>query len=131
MSQRTTVAPDQRAPQQESAVAVSAGGAARQNTLRNIGLIIKHEYKKRVSQRSFRISTIIILVFIVIAAFIPTIIQLIAAHSNSQTKITIVNNAGAIDGLNGDALAGYFKTTLKGTNGTGGTTSPATGKSSS
>ncbi len=135
MSQQTKAAPEQREPQQQSGVVVSAGGAAGQNTVRNIGLIIRHEYKKRISQRSFRISTVVILVFIVIAAFIPTIIQLISAHSNSnaQTKIAIVNNAGAIDGLNGDALAGYFSTTLNGTNGTGGTggtTSTATGQSS-
>jgi ABC-2 type transport system permease protein len=125
MSQQTVVPPEQ-----QSAVAISAGGAAHQNTVRNIGLIIGHEYKKRVTQRSFIISTIVILVLIVIASFVPTIIQYIVAHSNSQTsnskiRIAVVNNAGTIAGLNGDALTNYINTALNGTTGT------ATGQSSS
>jgi ABC-2 type transport system permease protein len=125
MSQRTIITPEQSAPEQQSAVAISAGGAARQHTMRNIGLIIRHEYKRRVTQRSFIISTIIFLVLIAIAAFVPTIIQLIAAHSNSQTKIAVVNNAGSIGGLSGDTLTSYINKTLNGTTGT------ATGQSSS
>jgi ABC-2 type transport system permease protein len=115
MSQHTML--EQSAPEQHSAIAVSSRSATQQNTARNIGLIVKHEYKKRVTQRSFVISTIVILVLIVIAAFVPTVIQYIAAHSNSQTRITVVNNAGSIGGLNGDALASYINTALNGTTG--------------
>src|SRR5690349_11965103 len=92
-------------PEQQSAVAISTAGAAHQNTVRNIGLIIGHEYKKHVTQRSFIISTIVLLLLIVIASFVPTIIQYIAVNSNSQARITVVNNAGTIAGLNDDALA--------------------------
>ena len=53
-------------PDQEQAVAVSAGGAAQQHTWRNVGLIVQREYKQRVVQRSFIISTIVILVLIVL-----------------------------------------------------------------
>ena len=123
MSEHTLL--EQSAPEQQSAVAVSSRSATQQNTVRNIGLIVKHEYKKRVTQRSFVISTIVILVLIVIAAFVPTVIQYIAAHSNSQTRITVVNNAGTIAGLNGDALTSYITTALNGTTGT------ANGQSSS
>lgn len=116
MSQRTTL--EQSAPAQQNGVAISTGGAARQNTARNIGLIVRYEYKKRVTQRSFIISTIVMLALIVIAAFVPTIIQYFTAHSNSQAKITVVNNAGTIAGLDGDALTNYINTTLNGTSGT-------------
>ena len=96
--------------------------------MRNIGLIIKHEYKKRLTQRSFIISTIVILALIVIASFVPTIIGYFVTHSNSQTRITVVNNAGSIGGLNGDRLTSYIKMVL---NGTSGTTGTANGQSSS
>src|SRR5712692_78705 len=101
--------------QEQRAVAVSAGGAATQHTWRNLRLIVGREYKNRVTQRSFIISTIVILVLVVIAAFIPTIIQLIASKSNAQTKIVVVNNAGPIAGLNNDALAQTIGATLNGT----------------
>ncbi len=99
--------------------------------MRNIGLIIKHEYKKRLTQRSFIISTIVILALIVIASFVPTIIGYFVAHSNSQTRITVVNNAGNIGGLNGDRLTSYIKVVLNGTNGLNGTIGTANGQSSS
>jgi ABC-2 type transport system permease protein len=123
MSQHTLL--EQSAPEQQSAVAVTARSAAQQNTIRNIGLIVKHEYKKRVTQRSFIISTLVILVLIVIAAFVPTIIQFFVAHANSQTRITVVNNAGSIGGLNGDPLTSSINMTLNGT------TDASTGQSSS
>ncbi len=126
MSRKTIL--EQNAPEQQSAVVVSSRGAAQQNTVRNIGLIIKHEYKKRLTQRSFIISTIVVLVLIVIASFVPTIIGYFVAHSNSQTQITVVNNAGSIGGLNGDRLTSYIKLALNGTTGTAGT---ANGQSSS
>ncbi|HLL80268.1 MAG TPA: ABC transporter permease [Ktedonobacteraceae bacterium] len=127
MPKQTTLEPS--APDTQSAIEVSSGGAAHQNTARNIGLITGHEYKKRVRQRSFIISTIILLVLIVIAAFVPTVIQYITAHSaNSQTKITVLNNAGAIGGLNDGTLNNYINASLNGTTSSTGTT---TGKSSS
>src|SRR2546421_3296676 len=119
MSPKTIL--EQNAPEQQSAVVVSSRGAAQQNTLRNIGLIIKHEYKKRLTQRSFIISTIVVLVLIVIASFVPTIIGYFVAHSNSQTRITVVNNAGSIGGSNGDRLPSYIKMVLNETSGTTGT----------
>ena len=129
MSKRTIARPEQNAPEQQSApVAVSTSGAAQQNTVRNIGLIIPYEYKKRVTQRSFIISTVVLLVLIVIASFVPTVIQLITAHTNSQTKIAVVNNTTTIAGLNGGALTSYINSALNGTNGTTGAT---TGQNSS
>src|SRR5258708_17201498 len=101
--------------QEQTAVAVSSGGAANQNTCRNIGLIVGREYKNRVTQRSFIISSIIILVLVIIAAFVPTVIQYFTSTSNSQTKILEVNNAGTIAGFNGDALAPYIRTAVNGT----------------
>ncbi len=117
MSKNTLVTPENQVPEQEQrAVAVNAGGAANQNTLRNIRLIIGREYKNRVTQRSFIISTIIILILVVIAAFVPTIIEYFAStSSNTQTKMVVVNNVGTIVGLNGDALTHYIDTTLNGT----------------
>lgn len=116
MSQNTVV--EQRPPEQQSAITVSAHGAAQQHTARNIRLVVNHEYKRRVTQRSFIISTIIIMALIVIAAFVPTIIQYFVARSNSQTHITVVNSAGSIGGLNGDSLTGYINAALNGTSGT-------------
>ena len=104
--------------QEQRAIAVSLGGAATQHTWRNIGLIVGREYKNRVTQRSFIISTIIILLLVVIGAFVPTIIQYFTSGSNAQTKMVVVNNAGPIAGLDGDALARYIDTALNGTTGT-------------
>src|SRR5260370_14913617 len=47
--------------------------------------------------------------------FVTTVIQYFTSTSNSQTKIVVVNNAGTIAGLNGDALARYIGTALNGT----------------
>jgi ABC-2 type transport system permease protein len=107
--------PEQETLEQKQASAVvSRGGAANQHTWRNIRLIIGREYKNRVTQRSFIIGTIVILVLVVIAAFVPTIVQVIAAKTSSQTKIAIVNNAGSIAGLNGSTLTHYIATNLNG-----------------
>ena len=79
MPKNPVVTPEKELPDQEQrAVAVSSGGAAKQNTLRNIGLIIGREYKNRVTQRSFIISTIVILLLVIISACVPTIIQYFA-----------------------------------------------------
>ncbi|MBA2284360.1 MAG: ABC transporter permease [Ktedonobacteraceae bacterium] len=116
MAKDTLTTPQPQTLEQEpQTTTVSLGRDARQNTLRNIGLIIEHEYKKRLTQRSFIISTIIILVLIVIGACVPTIIQYFTANSNSQTKVVVVNNAGTIAGMNDTALRRYVDSTLNGT----------------
>jgi ABC-2 type transport system permease protein len=100
--------------QSQRAVKISSGGAANQNTLRNIGLIISREYKNRVTQRSFVISTIIIVLLMAIGAFVPTIIQYFMANSNDQTKVMIVNNAGSIGELESNTLLQYASSVLNG-----------------
>lgn len=104
------VAPEQN----QSSVAVRAGGAATQNTMRNIGLIIGREYKNRLSQRSFIISTVVILVLVVIGACVPTVVQYFAAKTSSQTRLAVVNNAGTIGGMSSAALPGYIGAELNG-----------------
>ncbi|HZU67829.1 MAG TPA: ABC transporter permease [Ktedonobacteraceae bacterium] len=101
--------------QKQGVVAVSSGGAAAQHNLRNIGLIIEREYKNRVTQRSFIITSVILLVFVFLAAFIPTIVQLIAKQAHSQTHIVVVNQAGTVAGLNDTALTSYIEKELNGT----------------
>ncbi|HLJ34399.1 MAG TPA: ABC transporter permease [Ktedonobacteraceae bacterium] len=110
---------EQSPPEQQSAVAINTGGAAQHNTVRNINLITRYEFKKRVTQRSFIISTIVMLVLIVIASFVPTVVQYIVAHTaNAQTKITVVNNAGTIAGLSDGSLSNYINAALNGTTST-------------
>lgn len=99
---------------QNATVVVRSGAAYKQNTLRNIGLVTGREYKSRVTQRSFILSTIFMIVILIIGAFVPTIIQFFASRSNSQTKLVIVNNAGAVGNLQGDTLTRYIKTLLNG-----------------
>ena len=115
MARNTMLKPEQETPEQrQSSVLVSAGGAANQHMLRNIGLITGREYMNRIRQRSFIISTIIILVLVVIAAFVPTIFQYIASKSNSQTRVTVINNAGTVGSLSGSTLTNYISTSLNG-----------------
>ncbi|HLX58702.1 MAG TPA: ABC transporter permease [Ktedonobacteraceae bacterium] len=127
MSKKTVATRDRETPAQnvpeqgQTSVAVSAGGAAAQNTLRNIRLIIGREYKNRVTQRSFIITSVILLVLVFLAAFIPTIGQLIKAgptSPTSQTHIVVVNDAGSVAGLTDTQLAATIGTTLNGTTGT-------------
>ena len=117
--------PEQEDSDQEySSIIVSSGGAATQNTLRNIRLIIGREYKNRVTQRSFLITSIILLVIVFLAAFIPTIVQFvqhITAQPGSQTQVVVVNDAGTVAGLNEAMLTSYIGSQLNGTT----TTSPA------
>ncbi|HJT59281.1 MAG TPA: ABC transporter permease [Ktedonobacteraceae bacterium] len=105
------------AEQQQGAVAVSSGGAADRNTLRNIRLIIGREYKNRVTQRSFIITGVILLVIVFLAAFIPTVVQLVSSGSSSsgQTSIAVVNEAGSIAGWNETELTADINTALNGT----------------
>lgn len=112
MAKRVMEPPDQ----QRQAAPVRAGGAAAQNTVRNVRLIIGREYKNRVTQRSFIIASIILLALVVIAAFIPTIVQFIASRTStpSQTHIAVVNNAGSVAGMDESSLAALINTTLNG-----------------
>jgi ABC-2 type transport system permease protein len=126
MAKKLVDMPEQeRSEQEHRAVAVSSSGAAAQNTLRNIRLIIGREYKNRVTQRSFLITSIILLVIVFLAAFIPTIVQFvqhITAQPGSQTQVVVVNNAaGTVAGLNEAMLTSYISAELNGTT----TTSPA------
>ncbi|HEX5549168.1 MAG TPA: ABC transporter permease [Ktedonobacterales bacterium] len=120
MAKRVVETPEEQPPEQgRQAVAVRSGGAAAQDNVRNAGLIIRREYRSRVTQRSFIISTIILLALIVIGAFVPTIIQLIAratsGQAQSQTHIVVVNQAGAVAGLDEAALASLINSSLNGT----------------
>ncbi len=103
--------------QEQGTIVVSADGAAAQNNLRNIRLILGREYKNRVTQRSFIITSVILLVIVFLAAFIPTVIQLVSSGSSSsgQTSIVVVNEAGSVAGLNEAELTADITTALNGT----------------
>ena len=80
MAKNTVETPEKGVSEQEQgAIAVASGGAAAQDTLRNIRLIIGREYKNRVTQRSFVITSLILLVIAFLAPFIPTIVPAGAA----------------------------------------------------
>src|SRR5579884_2090915 len=104
----------ERSAQEQGAVAVSSGAAA-QNNLRNISLIIAREYKNLVKRRSFIITSVLLLVIVFLAAFIPTIVQLIATGTPSRTQIVVVNDAGTVAGLSDAALTSCIRTELNGT----------------
>ena len=129
MSQNTVETPVQeRREQEQGTIAVSSGGAAAQNNLRNIRLIIGREYKNRVTQRSFIITSVILPVLVFLAAFVPTIVQLIKAGPTSQpsqTHIVVVNDAGSVAGLTDTALAATIGTALNGAAGTQTASTPA------
>ncbi|GCE23674.1 ABC transporter permease [Dictyobacter kobayashii] len=96
-----------------------SSGDTRSNSLRNIGLIVRREYKNRVTQRSYIITTILFVLFSLVASCVPTVIQFFAARSNSQSHITIVNNAGTTADLSGDRLLQYFNSNLNGSTSNG------------
>ncbi len=102
---------------EQGTIVVSADGAAAQHNLRNIRLILGREYKNRVTQRSFIITSVILLVIVFLAAFIPTVIQLVSSGSSSsgQTSIVVVNEAGSVAGLNEAELTADITTALNGT----------------
>ena len=99
----------------QSALTISRGGAARQQSVRNIALIADYEFRKRVRQRSFIIVTIVILVLVILGACVPTVIEYFTATSNTQTRIAVANNAGTIAGMNDNELSRYIGTALNGT----------------
>ena len=120
MAKNTVETPEKGVSEQEQgAVAVASGGAAAQHTLRNIRLIIGREYKNRVTQRSFVITSLILLVIAFLAPFIPTIVQLVqhgTAQPASQIQVVVVNNAGTVAGLSEAALLSSIGSQLNGTN---------------
>jgi ABC-2 type transport system permease protein len=98
-----------------SAIAVNAGGAKQQNTARKIGLILVREYKHRLRQTSYKASTIILALIVFIGVCVPTVIAFFTSHAGqTQTHITLVNNAGPIARLDGTALNQYFTKALNG-----------------
>lgn len=74
-----------------------------------------YEFRKRIRQRSFIISTILMLVLVILGACVPTVIEYFMTTSSSQTKMVVVNNANAIATMNDDALSRYINTALNGT----------------
>src|SRR5215469_7167692 len=128
MPRKTVETPERETPAQDlperehTSVAVSSGGAAAQNTLRNIRLIIGREYTNRVTQRVFIITSIILLAIVFLAPFIPTIVQLVqslTARPGSPTQVVVVNNAGTVAGLSETMLMSYIGQQLNGTTPTG------------
>jgi ABC-2 type transport system permease protein len=117
MSTQTTRVPD-NAPTgvEPGASTTRTNGTVDKNTLRNIQIITEREYKNRVRQRSFLITTILMAALIAIGAFIPTVISYFSQQASSATTLTIANNAGNIAGLDDATLAQYFTTSLNGTN---------------
>ncbi|HEY3993716.1 MAG TPA: ABC transporter permease [Ktedonobacteraceae bacterium] len=101
---------------QERGVVVSPSerSAGQKNTLRNIVLIFQREYKNQVTRRSFMVISIIYLLAIIVGSFVPTIIQYVGAHSNSQTSIVLIDNAGDVAGMSGSTLTHYVTTALNG-----------------
>jgi ABC-2 type transport system permease protein len=104
---------------EQKATAANIAGEAAQHSWRNIRLIVSREYRNQVSRRSYRTMTIILIVVVVAAAFIPTIVQVINSRSHAQTLAAIVNNAGGIAGLDEATLLKYIGTSLNGENPTG------------
>jgi ABC-2 type transport system permease protein len=110
---RSTLSPDpvkQEAPAQTT----SRDHAGRANTWRNIRLIARREYKNQVTRRSFLVTTIIYLLGIVVAAFVPIIIQAVTAHTTSQTHMVVINQAGSVANMDDAALLRYMTTALNG-----------------
>jgi len=124
MPKQTVGTPQRETPAQgllerePTAVAVSSGGAAALHTWRNIRLIIGREYKYRITQRSFVITSISLLVIVFLAAFIPTMVQFFSSRSSAQTSIVVVNDAGSVAGLTDTELAASIDRALNGTTGT-------------
>ena len=115
MKTNTVETPEKNvAGQQPGAVAVSSGAAA-QNNLRNIGLIIEREYINRVKARGFIITSVILLVIVFLAAFIPTLVQFITSQTSSQTSLVVVNDAGTVAGMNETRLLSFITAQLNGT----------------
>jgi ABC-2 type transport system permease protein len=119
MANRTNKNSQPEPKREQKATEANIAGEAAQHSWRNIRLIVSREYRNQVTRRSYRTVTIILIVVVVAAAFIPTIVQEIKSRSHAQTQVAIVNNAGAIAGLNETTLLNYIGTSLNGENPTG------------
>ena len=121
MAKRVVETPEEQPPEQvRQAVVVRSGGAAAQDNVRNAGLIIRREYRSRVTQRSFIISTIVLLALIVIGAFIPTIVMLISRATSGQAQAQSVGQlqlAGFVNpaGLEPKGMNLFAETAASGT----------------
>lgn len=100
---------------EQSTPSISSGGAAHEQTLRNIGLISGYEFKKRIRQRSFMITTILMLVLVILGACVPTVVQYFTSTSSAQTKIVVVDNARPVAGMSDEALYSFINAALNGT----------------
>ncbi|HZU66603.1 MAG TPA: ABC transporter permease [Ktedonobacteraceae bacterium] len=125
MPKKAVVTPDREMPSQNSpeqgrtSVVVSTSGAASLHNWRNIRLITGREYKNRITQRSFIIMSILLLIIVFVAAFVPTIMQLVqrlTASPGPQTQVVVVNEAGMIAGMNETMLISDINSELNGTN---------------
>src|SRR6185312_10298477 len=83
---------------------------ATRRTRRNLPLIIKREYIARIQQRSFQITTVVLLLIAIIGASFPTILALIT--SRAQTQMVIINTAGKISNFNDQSLLAFLNTSL-------------------
>lgn len=75
----------------------------------NIRLIAAREFKTRVSKRAFPITTGIMVLLVLVAVFVPVIID--AFSSNQQTRLAVVNQTGN-QTIAGQDLQTFFNTTL-------------------
>jgi ABC-2 type transport system permease protein len=97
MARKRVKQPQEAGPEAgQEAVAVRSTGAAAQHTWRNIRLIVRREYVSRVTQRSFVVSTVMFLVVIAIAGFVPTIVRIISSRGQAQAELVVVNEAGTV-----------------------------------
>ena len=71
----------------------------KQNTLRNIGLILIREYKNQIFKHSFIVISIIYLLAIIVGSFVPTLLQLLQSRGVEQTQMIVINEAGSIAGM--------------------------------
>lgn len=110
-----TVLEKETPARKQSVGAISTGGATRRQTLRNIGLVVGYEFRKRIRQRSFILTTILMLILVILGACVPTVVAYFTASSNAPTKLVVVNNAGPIAGMNDAALLRSIVATLNGT----------------
>lgn len=109
------IRPEPPTPTSEPAsLTIHLGRTGSPISFRNVGLIFAYEYKKRVTQKSFIIMTIIMLLLIVLASCVPMLLQYITSMSAVQTKITILNHAGTIAGLDNEGLLRSAETILNG-----------------
>lgn len=108
---------NERPLREQDPVPANKGAAVRRQMLHNIGLIAGYEFRRRIRQRSFLITTIIMLVLVAIGACVPTIVAYITANSQTRVTMVVLNRAGPIAGMSDEALLRSIDATLNGTAG--------------